>query len=140
MAQQNAFDKSKFSLLIKAAMGNRNMSEYSLHSGVSLTYISRLIRQLVEKPPQPITIKKLASRAHNGVTYTDLMVAAGHIVDINRSYTEEDNNNDLIDLIHKSEYYDGIPLDQDDRKRIRMVLDVVFYYAKSQKNIKINEG
>lgn len=134
---QNGFDKVKFSDLLNKAMGQRNMSQYAMHAGVSLTYISKLIRQLSANPPQPDTLKKLARRAHNGITYADFMAAAGHIVDINRSYTEEDNNNDLIDLIHKSEYYNGIPLDQDDRDRIRTVLDVVFYYS-TQKN-KMNK-
>lgn len=73
------FDKNKFAALIKKAMGDRSINQYALHSGISATYISRLLRDMVESPPMPPTIKKLSSKAYNGVTYEDLMVAAGHL-------------------------------------------------------------
>lgn len=132
MAQQ-IFDKPKFANLLKQAMGNRNMSQYAMNSGVSLTYVSKLIRQLSDRAPQPETINKLAKRAHNGVTYSDLMAAAGHITVMNKANIQEDNSNDLIDHIYKSEYYNGVPLSESDRKRIKTVLDVVFYYAQQKK-------
>jgi repressor LexA len=73
------FDKKRFSELLKKAMGNRKMSEYAHHAGISLTYLSELIREQRENQPMPPTIKKLADKAYNGVTYEDLMAAAGHI-------------------------------------------------------------
>ena len=75
------FDKQRFSLLMQRAMGNRKMSEYAMHTGISLTYVSELIRGLRDKPPMPPTIRKLANKAYNGVTYNDLMEAAGHSED-----------------------------------------------------------
>ncbi len=75
------FDKSRFADLLQKALGNRNMSEYALHSGVSLTYISELIKQERDNPPLPKTLRKLAEKAHNGVTYEMLMAAAGHLPD-----------------------------------------------------------
>lgn len=126
---QNGFDKARFSELLVRAMGKRNMSQYALHSGVSLTYISKLIRQLVNNPPQPETIRKLANKAHAGVSYAELLAAAGHIGDKN-DIEDLPIANDLIDLIDRSEFYNGVPLNQGDRDRIRTVLDIVFHYAK----------
>ncbi len=73
------FNKKRLSELLTKALGSRNMSEYSLHTGVSLTYISELIKQERNNPPLPKTLKKLAEKAHGDVTYEDLMEAAGHI-------------------------------------------------------------
>lgn len=126
---QNGFNKERFAALLKKAMGKRNMSQYALHSGVSLTYISKLIRQLVNNPPQPETIRKLANKAHAGVSYAELLAAAGHIGDKTILHTGS-TDNDLSSLINKSEYYNGFPLSEDDRNRIRTVLDIVFHYAK----------
>lgn len=135
---RKGFDKVKFSELLVRGMGQRNMSQFALHSGVSLTYLSRLIRQLIINPPQPETIQKLASKAYNGVTYADLMIAAGHIANKN-DIEDTPIANDLIDLIDRSEFYNGVPLNQGDRDRIRTVLDVVFHYTSTSKtntNIK----
>lgn len=73
------FNKEEFSELLKKAKGNRSINQYGLQSGVSGAHISRLLRGLLDTPPNPDTIKLLADKAHNGVTYYDLMIAAGHI-------------------------------------------------------------
>lgn len=73
------FNKKLFSKLLKKALGSRKMSEYAHHAGISLTYLSELIREQRNNPPMPPTIKKLADRAHNGVSYEELMAAAGHL-------------------------------------------------------------
>lgn len=77
-----SFDKEKFAELLKKAMGSRSINQYWLHSEVSATYISKLLRKLVNHPPGPDVIRKLADTAHNGVTYQDFMEAAGHYKDI----------------------------------------------------------
>lgn len=76
------FDKEKFANLLRKAMGNRSINQYWLNSEVSATYISRLLRKLVDNPPGPEIIRKLADTAQNEVTYQDLMEAAGHFYDI----------------------------------------------------------
>jgi repressor LexA len=73
------FDKEKFAHLLKKAMGSRSINKYWLQSEVSATYISKLLRSLIDTPPGPTVIRKLANVAHNGVTYEELMEAAGHI-------------------------------------------------------------
>jgi SOS-response transcriptional repressor LexA len=73
------FDKTKFAELLRKATGSRSINQYWLRSEVSATYISKLQRGLVDKPPSPEIIRKLADHAENGVTYEELMQAAGHI-------------------------------------------------------------
>ncbi len=79
-----SFNKQKFAVLLEKAKGNRSINQYALQCGVSSAHISRLMRQLLDTPPNPETIKLFASKAHNEVTYNNLMVAAGYI--------EEDNS------------------------------------------------
>ncbi|MFZ5641772.1 MAG: LexA family protein [Bacillota bacterium] len=73
------FNKNEFARLLKIAMGDRSINQYALHSSVSATYISKLLRELVEKPPGAVIIKKLAEKAQNSILYEDLMRAAGHL-------------------------------------------------------------
>ena len=63
--------------LIKAAQGDRTQNEYALHARVDSGTITKIINE--KRVPSPATLKKLASKAHNGVTYQMLMEAAGHI-------------------------------------------------------------
>jgi hypothetical protein len=74
-----SFDKPKFAELLDKAKGNRSINQYGLHSGVDAGYISRLLRKMVEAAPLPPTLKKLADKAYNGITYEDFMIAAGHL-------------------------------------------------------------
>ena len=146
------FDKVKLSELMQKALGERNMSEYALHSGVSLTYISELIKQERDNPPLPKTIRKLAEKAHNGVTYEMLMEAAGHlpkgpdfIIDKGdgtvligevkaNSKHDSKNSKDLQKFLNQQEImFDGVPLTDDDKEKIRKALEIIFWDAK-QKN------
>ena len=87
------FDKQKFAALLKKAAGKpaRSINEYGRQSGVSGSYISRLQQRLVNVPPGAEVIKKLAACAANGVTYYQLMTAAGHLPD------EKEKKTDAID-------------------------------------------
>ncbi|WP_207666871.1 hypothetical protein [Desulfofundulus salinus] len=73
------FDKKEFARLLNKARGDRSINQYALHSGVTAAHISRLSRALLDSPPTPQTIKKLADHAYNNVTYEDLMAAAGYL-------------------------------------------------------------
>lgn len=59
---------------------------------MSAAHISRFLRSLIESPPAPETIAKLADKAWDEVTYKELMTAAGHIVGSNEDEGEEDIN------------------------------------------------
>ncbi|GEM_PF-1778057 len=76
---KNTFDKSLFSELIQKAKGERTMTKFADDAGTSVSHISRMINAKLESPPSPETIKKLVPTEKNGVTYEDLMIAAGHI-------------------------------------------------------------
>ena len=84
------FDKQKFAALLKKATGKpaRSINEYGRQSGVSGSYISRLQQKLVNVPPGAEVIKKLAACAANGVTYYQLMIAAGHLPDDKTNATD----------------------------------------------------
>lgn len=74
----STYNKAHLSKLLTSALDGRLMSEYANNAGVSLTYVSELIRQERKNPPQPKTLKKLAVAARAIVTYEELMQAAGH--------------------------------------------------------------
>ena len=79
MNNENIFNKARFAYLLNKAKGNRSINKYATETNVSVSHISRLLRELLDSPPNPETISKLASKANNGVTYKDLMIAAGYI-------------------------------------------------------------
>lgn len=74
----NTYNQAHLSKLLTLALDGRLMSEYASNAGVSLTYVSELIRQERTNPPQPKTLKKLAIAARGIITYEELMQAAGH--------------------------------------------------------------
>lgn len=81
------FNKEKFAELLLLAKGSeRSINQYGLHSDISPAHISRLLRGKLNAPPSPDTIKKLADKAHNGVTYEELMKAAGHLGELNLGF------------------------------------------------------
>ncbi len=84
-----SFNKDKFAKLLQVAQGERSLNKYAFESGVTSAHISRLSRCLLDTPPSPQTIKKLAACAHNEVRYEDFMVAAGYLDTLHI----EDNSN-----------------------------------------------
>ncbi len=79
MTDYSNFDIVTFATLLEKAKGDRSINQYANTIDVSSAHISRLLRRLVKSPPAPDTINKFASSAYNGVTYSELMLAAGHI-------------------------------------------------------------
>lgn len=75
------FNKEELANLLKKALGNRSAYQYGPDVDVSRNQISRLIGQKQDKPPTAETLKKLASKAENEVTYEQLMIAAGYLAD-----------------------------------------------------------
>lgn len=70
-------DKDKLKSLLTEAQGNRTQNEFALHCGISSSSITRIKNG--EYTPKPKQLEKIAERAHNGVTYNDLMFAAGYL-------------------------------------------------------------
>jgi SOS regulatory protein LexA len=92
------FDKKEFGRLLDLAKGARSINNFAARSGVDSAHISRLIRGIVENPPTPQTIKKIADQAHNDVQYKDLMIAAGHFDPEEANYHE---NKELTDFVKR---------------------------------------
>ena len=63
--------------LIKKAQGNRPMYQFAEECGINSGNLSRILNNKNPFPPKPETLKKIAAKSHNGVTYKDLMAAAG---------------------------------------------------------------
>lgn len=87
------FNKEKFAVLLDRAKGDRSINNFANETGVSAAHISRFLRQMIASPPTPETISKFAAKAHNEVTYQDLMVAAGHLA--RRDDVDENRDNGI---------------------------------------------
>ncbi|EOC99343.1 hypothetical protein [Caldisalinibacter kiritimatiensis] len=79
MDTEKVFNKESFALLLDKAKGDRSINQYANETGVSAAHISRFLREMIDSPPTPETISKFAKYAANGVSYRDLMIAAGYI-------------------------------------------------------------
>jgi transcriptional regulator with XRE-family HTH domain len=79
MDNKEVFNRAEFAALLDKAKGDRSINQYANETGVSAAHISRFLREMIDAPPTPETISKLAAKAYNEVTYQDLMVAAGHL-------------------------------------------------------------
>ena len=78
-AQNNKFDKKMLANLLKKAQGNRTLRQFALAADIDSGYLSRLINMKRGTPPSPEILKKLAKVSHNGITYEQLLFAAGYI-------------------------------------------------------------
>ena len=78
------------SLLLKA-QGGRTQTEFANDCGLSVAYICKHLNKRITKSPIPSTLKKIAAVAANGVTYADLLDAAGYNPD---KYVSGANNVD----------------------------------------------
>lgn len=75
----SSFNKKLFSELLIKVKGTRTLTRFAEDTSISIAHISRIINQRLDSPPSPETIKKFVGVEKNGVTYKDLMMAAGHL-------------------------------------------------------------
>lgn len=101
MNDETTFNKEKFAMLLDRAKGDRSINQYAIETDVSAAHISRFLRQMIDAPPTPETISKFAEKAYNGVTYREMMVAAGHITEDNN--VEEDSPRSRMEEIKSME-------------------------------------
>jgi HTH-type transcriptional regulator, competence development regulator len=86
------FNAELLASLIKNAQGDLSLNNFAGQCGVSPSTLSRIINNKNSCPPAPSTLQKIASAAHNNVTYDELMDAAGYI-----SYNDaQDIPNDVL--------------------------------------------
>lgn len=72
------FNSDEFAYLLRKAIGsNRTPSAFAKEINISKNNISLILNKKLKKAPRLSTIQKIASKADNGVTYEQLMIAAG---------------------------------------------------------------
>lgn len=117
------FNKDEFKNLLIKAQGKRTITEYADESGVNRTYLSKYINNKLENPPSPGIIKRLSSKAHNGVTYEELMIAAGHLKPIPLISEQKGHNKgkpkEIDELLQGEVYFCGEPITEEDLAPIR---------------------
>lgn len=74
-------NENLISLIIKA-QGNRKQNEFALHTQVATSMLTSIKKG--QRNPSSKTLQKIASRAYNGVTYEQLMSAAGYLSNTNQ--------------------------------------------------------
>ena len=63
----------KLNELLKLAQGERTQNQFALHCGIGSSTLTRFTKG--ERVPTPEVLKKIASKAYNGITYEALMNA-----------------------------------------------------------------
>lgn len=72
------FSVDKYADLLAKAQGERSQTDFAKDCGLSVAYICKHLNRRIDKAPIPSTLKKIAACAANGVTYADLLDAAGY--------------------------------------------------------------
>lgn len=72
------YSKKLFALLLDRAKGNRDLKEYAEQSGISHVQLKKFSLCNQNGPPTPKLLQKLASVAHNDVTYEDFLSICGY--------------------------------------------------------------
>ena len=117
------FQKEKFSKILKNICDSYgSINKMANKSGVTASYISKLIRLLYDSPPSPEILKKIADNSNNITDYNTLMNICGHLnnkrLDKNNYSTnfnfilynrldktgQEKVNNYIEDLINTNKY------------------------------------
>lgn len=76
---KNTFDQSKFSILLKKAIGTRKQKDFADTIGITPAHLSRILNHKFNTPPSVETLRKIASNAENNVTYQDLLEVCGYV-------------------------------------------------------------
>lgn len=72
------YNKEEFAALVLRAVGNTKKKEFASLIDVSPEYFSRILNSKLANPPSIQKIQLIANHASNGVTYAQLLTAAGY--------------------------------------------------------------
>ncbi len=72
------FDKNRFTELLNKAQGGRTQTEFAKDCNLSTAYMCKCLNGKYRSVPIPSTIKKIAANSLSGVTYSELLEAAGY--------------------------------------------------------------
>lgn len=143
--------ENEFGSLLKQLREQNGMSINQLAeaAGISNSQISRMENGVRGVPKAP-TIRKLAEALNT--SYEELMTAAGYLegaIDLNASVAEQSpewatpkDRRDFKKMLEEDDelMFDGIPLDQEDRQRVKDVLTGLFWEAKQMNKRKKNNN
>ena len=79
------YNPQEFAALVLRAVGNTKKKEFARLIEVTPEHFSRILNNKLANPPSIATIQAIASHASNGVTYAQLLQAAGYPVDASGS-------------------------------------------------------
>ena len=72
------YNKEEFAALVLRAVGNTKKKEFASLIEVTPEYFSRILNSKLANPPSIQKIQLIANHASNGVTYAQLLMAAGY--------------------------------------------------------------
>lgn len=72
------YNKEEFAALVLRAVGNTKKKEFASLIEVTPEYFSRIVNSKLANPPSVQKIQLIANHASNGVTYAQLLTAAGY--------------------------------------------------------------
>jgi len=72
------YNKEDFAALVLRAVGNTKKKEFASLIEVTPEYFSRIVNSKLANPPSVQKIQLIANHASNGVTYAQLLTAAGY--------------------------------------------------------------
>ena len=72
------YNKEEFAALVLRAVGNTKKKEFASLIDVTPEYFSRIVNSKLANPPSVQKIQLIANHASNGVTYAQLLTAAGY--------------------------------------------------------------
>lgn len=115
--------EKSLSELLGLAKGDRSLNTFAQHANVSAGNLSRVFNG---QKPSPELLKKIALKAHNGVTYEQLMEAAGYIgseSSIINNKNKLNNKDDIFDQLGTIINRNAKPLTQKDKERLLRIIE-----------------
>lgn len=97
----NLYNKQEFASLVSRAVGNTMKREFARLIDVSPEYLSRILNCKLANPPSIQKIQLIANNASNGVTYTQLLTAAGYALPSTEDTVTLDAPDTLTDTAKK---------------------------------------
>jgi transcriptional regulator with XRE-family HTH domain len=117
---------------LRVASGYSSQRQLALTSNVSTTTVSRI--ESGNQKAEPETLAKLAPFLK--VSFSEVMIKAGYPV-TDTGEIEQKKPKDLQKFLDNQEImFDGVPLTEDDKGKIRKALEIIFWDAKQQNKRK----
>jgi transcriptional regulator with XRE-family HTH domain len=124
-----SFDKEQFAQILSKAKGVRSINQFGNACDVDPGYLSRLLRGLLENPPSPTILSKIALHAENGVRYEDLMQAAG-ILPVNEEVPQQEfiPNSNMHELLKEMNAFFRMQTNLSDEEKQSFIQDMREYF------------